>query len=191
MLNDAGIYVANVPKWWRLDGFDLPEHKYLRDELLPELLKLAGPSATKPKDVHLFGTYGRGKSSLAIALAYYWGLQGHSAAFKDCDEMMLEVRATWGAGRAKTSAQVYEELFEPKFLVIDDIGKSGGPEKVEVLSTVLNSRINRGKRTAVTSNHDINTPDGLKSFLAACDHRVYERLRGGEFLIAGANLRGK
>ena len=190
-MNDAGLYISNAPIWWRLDG--VQQHPHMM-QMLPALLAVASPEAwhKKPMNgVHLFGPFGRGKTSLGLALLYLWGKLGHSARFQDFDELMLRVRATWRKDAPATTEQVYAEMLVPKILMLDDIGKAGGPERVEALSTIINSRINRGRPTICTSNHDLNTKEGMAAFLVAVDVRVAERLRGCGFLIQGPNLRDK
>ena len=187
MMNDAGLYVANAPIWW--DASKMPDQPA---RLQAALLKLL-PPGTQHNGVLLFGEAGRGKSSAALGLAYAWGKAGHPTAFHDFGELMLRVKATWNRTAKETTEDIHKELMRPALVILDDVGKQTTPESLEFLSTLINARINRGRPTIPTTNHDLR-PDnkqGIEDFCRACDARIYERYQRFHVAVQGENLRIK
>jgi DNA replication protein DnaC len=190
--NDSGLYIANAPAWWHPHGNPAQVVK-VRDYLLT----LMSPEAFKARPANgllLYGHPGTGKTSAGLGVLYDWGRcfsssEGIAARFQDFGELMVRIRSSWRKDARQTVDEIHAEMFRPKILMLDDIGKRATPEDQETISTLVNGRINRGKPTIVTTNSDLTTPEGRAEFLAACDSRVLERYSRCDINVAGQNLR--
>ena len=185
--NDAGTYVAGVPTWWVAVHMPAQAKKSL--DYLQTLISPAAWEAHPLNGLLLYGPPGTGKTSVGCALLYQWGKAGHAARFQDFGELMVRIRSAWRKDAAQTTEQIYAEIMRPKILLLDDVGKRAAPEDQEALSVLVNGRVNRGKPTLLTTNCDLNTPQGRAEFVAAADSRVLERYRRCDVEISGDNLR--
>jgi len=187
MINDAGAYVAQIPAWWNPASIpkQVADH---RDRLLtfihPEQFKL------KPVNgLLLFGPPGTGKTSVGCAILYTWGKAGLTARFQDFGELMIRVRSSWRRDASMTTEQIMAEAMAPSIILLDDVAKRAAPEDQEIISILVNARINRGKATLVTTNSDLSTAAGVDQFTAGADSRVLERFNKLTTAIDGGNLR--
>lgn len=188
-INTTGIYVANVPAWWRPEA--MPEKVAKVSAALLAKLDPATYDQDPTTGLLLYGPPGTGKTSASIAVLLAWGKAGHRSTFQDFGELMISIRSSWRKDASRTTEQIMKDLLAPKLLVLDDIGKRTTPEDQETLSTLFNSRINLNRPTICTTNIDYGTDEGRALFDAACDSRVAERYRGREIEIKGTNLRAK
>jgi len=154
---------------------------------------LCGVAAFKARPLSgllLYGPPGTGKTSAGLGLLYSWGMTQRHARFQDFGELMIRIRSAWSPKLAgETVDKIVDELLRPDILQLDDINKRAAPEDQETLSTLINSRINRGKPTICTTNCDLSTEAGNKEFLATADSRVLERYNGCDIKLDGKNLR--
>lgn len=184
--NDAGVFIAKVPAWWH--PAKMPKQAQGLTAMLTTLLA----PGTRANGALLFGPAGHGKTSGALGLGYAWGKAGQRVAFYDFGELMLRTKATWRKNPDETTEAIHKELLDWGLLILDDVGKQTTNESLEFLSTLVNARINRGRPTICTTNHDLDTDKGVADFCAACDSRVFERYQ--KFHVAvkgGANLRAQ
>lgn len=153
---------------------------------------LCGVEAFQARPINgllLYGPPGTGKTSAGIGLLYLWGITRRHAQFQDFGELMIRIRSSWRKDARQTVDEIHQEMLRPAILQLDDINKRAAPEDQETLSTLINSRINRGKPTICTTNCDLSTPEGNKEFLATADSRVLERYSGCDVHLDGKNLR--
>lgn len=187
-INDASLYVERAPVWW--SRAKMPEQVIKTTAYLDTL---CGIQIFKDRPINgllLYGPPGTGKTSAGIGLLYIWGQAKRHARFQDFGELMIRIRSAWSPKLAgETVDTIMEEMLRPAILQLDDINKRAAPEDQETLSTLINSRINRGKPTICTTNCDLSTPAGNKEFLATADSRVLERFSGCDIHLNGKNLR--
>ena len=187
-INDASLYVEKAPVWWSMAK--MPQQVRDTTAYLDKLCGVAAFKADPKTGLMLYGPPGTGKTSAGIGLLYLWGRQKRHARFQDFGEMMIRVRSAWAPKLAgETVDRIMEEMLKPAILQLDDINKRAAPEDQEMLSTLINSRINQGKPTICTTNCDLGTDAGLKEFLATADSRVLERYSGCDLNVKGKNLR--
>lgn len=183
MINDAGAYITNAPRWWH--PHEVPQKITAGYGTL--FAKLNPARKENANGLLLYGPPGTGKTSAGLQMLYLFGRAGFSARFQDFEELMIKIRSSWRKDAADTGAKILEEMQTPRILMLDDIGKRATPEGQEALSVIFNSRVNLGRPTICTTNLDLRTQQG--EFDAACDSRVAERFRGCEVLMDGINLR--
>ena len=165
--------ISGCPTWW--DPHALPPQVVaVRNFLLTFMSPEAYEKAPVPGAL-LWGPASRGKTSAALALGWIWGA-GRHVAFRDFTELMIEIRSSWTSARGgRSTADILEELYKPRLLILDDLGKKGSPEDSEIASALINGRINRGIPTVCTTNHTLGTPAGQAAFNAVVDGRVLAR----------------
>lgn len=107
---------------------------------------------------------GVGKTLSTILIAKAAIRAGYKASVVKLGKQCLKVRENYSSRRhdpdAMTESKLIEELTEPHFLVIDDLGADHATEnKIEarVLAHVLEARNVHGRPTIISSNHDLNT----------------------------------
>ena len=131
------------------------------------------------KFVLLCGQAGTGKSSLAYATANELLSRGHSvcclSAF-DFNNALLKYHTS----RLSDRAAVMEPLTDSDFLVIDDLGSETVLRNVtlEYLYNIVESRLNRGKRTMITTNLS------LEELMARYGERTVSRMLNKRYALA-------
>lgn len=166
-------FISGCPKWWRIET--CPDQvkavgNYLLTLLGPEQYKKFPINGLLP-----FGPPGVGKTSASLVVLYQWGKASKHARFQDFQEFMVKIRSAWRKDADLTVEDLHADLYKPDILLLDDIGKRSTPEDLETISTIINGRINRGRPTISTTNHDLSTPEGMRGFCNACDSRVLAR----------------
>lgn len=190
--NDAGVYIADPPLWWNSKTNPQQVAK-----VVAYLETLLGVEAYKAKPINgllLYGPPGTGKTSAAVSLLYAWGKafparEHPTSRFQDFGELMVRIRSAWRRDAKQTVEEIHAQMFGPRILVLDDIGKRADAEDASTLSTLINGRINRGRPTIVTTNCDLTKESGIAEFKTACDSRVLERFSRCDVEVTGTNLR--
>jgi DNA replication protein DnaC len=113
------------------------------------------------------GSYGSGKTHLAVAIAQHRLAMGEPVVFMTIPDLLDHLRATY----APSSEMAYDELFDrlrnAPLLVLDDLGtESPTPWAQEKLFQLINHRYQHRLPTTITTNAD----------LARLDPRIRSRL---------------
>jgi len=139
---------ARFPFLKTIDDFDFSLQSSLRVQLLgtylsPELV-------SEGKNLILLGKSGRGKTHLAVAIAYRAIQNGFNAFFVTAAALIEELSAASSAGRLRDALASY---LQPHLLVVDELGYlSYGPEAANVLFHVVNERHIRRRPMVFTTN---------------------------------------
>jgi DNA replication protein DnaC len=125
-----------------------------------ELQKAKGlvrTAAENSQSIILMGNPGRGKTHLAAAYLNHWmGEQGKAGCFVSLVDLMSSLRRTIRATDGPDWDTLLDRYIQADLLVLDDLGQEKASEKViEVVFTLLNSRINHRRTTVVTTNYSL------------------------------------
>lgn len=121
--------------------------------------------------VLFFGGTGLGKTHLSVAVAKRIIEGGHWCVYTTAGTLFSELRDTRFEGKEDVN-----KYYDCELLVIDDLGTElNGRDIVPFLYNLLNSRINTGKSTLISTNLS------QKKLLELYDERIVSRLFG-EFL---------
>ena len=139
---------ARFPFLKTIDDFDFSLQSSLRLQLLgtylsPELV-------SEGKNLILLGKSGRGKTHLAVAIAYRAIQNGFNASFVTAAALIEELSRASGEGRLREALASY---LQPHILVVDELGYlSYGPDAANVLFHVVNERHLRRRPMLFTTN---------------------------------------
>lgn len=106
------------------------------------------------------GSYGSGKTHLAVAIAHHRLTMSEPVVFMTVPDLLDHLRATY----APSSEVAYDELFDrlrnTPLLVLDDLGtESPTPWAQEKLFQLINHRYQHRLPTVITTNTDLATID--------------------------------
>ena len=139
---------ARFPFLKTIDDFDFSLQSSLRVQLLGSYLtpELGGEG----RNLILLGKSGRGKTHLAVAIAYRAIQNGFNAAFVTAAALIEELSRASSEGRLRESLATY---LQPHVLVVDEVGYlSYGPDAANVLFHVVNERHLRHRPILFTTN---------------------------------------
>ena len=127
---------ARFPWVKTIDEFDFSLQGNLR---LPLLGSYLGPElVSEGRNLVLFGKTGRGKTHLAISIAYKAIQGGFSARFTTAAELIDDLSGASRAGKLRESLAAYTS---PSVLIIDEVGYlTYGNDAANVLFHVVNDR---------------------------------------------------
>jgi len=119
--------------------------------------------------LRITGAPGTGKTHLAAALVRHLTAQNQAAMFRTCSRIYRELRQCFADGSSERVQM--EELFNARFLVLDDLG-AGGLSDFERRTTleILDERLSACRPTVVTTNW------ALSEIAARMDDRIGSRL---------------
>ncbi len=139
---------AGFPFLRTVDEFDFSLQSNLRKALLGSYL---GPElVTESRNLILFGKTGRGKTHLAIAIAYKSIQNGFSARFVTAAELIGDLAAAARDGEFREHLATYTQ---PQVLVVDEVGYLAYADSAaNVLFHVVNDRHLAGKPMVFTTN---------------------------------------
>ena len=132
--------------------------------------------------VGIQGRTGRGKTHLAVAIAYKAIQNGFTASFTTAAALIDDLS---GASRGGTFREALSRYLQPHVLVIDEVGYlSYGPDAANVLFHVVNDRHLRGKPMLFTTNKPPLTQWGEALHDADLAEAIVDRtLERGRLLI--------
>lgn len=104
--------------------------------------------------LYLYGSPGRGKTSLAAAALKHFDSLGQSCAFAVASDLLGRLRHSYGDdGQGPSETDLLESLARVDVLVLDDVGTGKCSEWVaEKLFQIIGHRYDEHRRTVVTSN---------------------------------------
>jgi DNA replication protein DnaC len=169
-------HAAKFPFLKTIDEFDFTFQSTLRLTTMGSFL--SPDFVTEGRSLILYGKPGRGKTHLAIALAYRAIQQGFDAAFVTAAALIDALSAASREGRLR---RALGDFVRPHVLVVDEVGYLAyGDDAANVLFHVVNERHIRKRAMIFTTNKD---PDSWGEVLhdddlaAAIVDRILERGR--------------
>jgi DNA replication protein DnaC len=139
---------AHFPFLKTIDDFDFSLQSSLRLQLLGNYLcpEMVGEG----RSIILLGKSGRGKTHLAVAIAYRAIQNGFNASFVTAAALIEQLSRASTEGRMRDALGAF---LQPHVLVIDEVGYlSYGPDAANVLFHVVNERHLRHRPILFTTN---------------------------------------
>jgi len=179
---------ASFPFLKTIDDFDFTYQSTVRLSLLGSAL--ASDFVTEGRCLILTGKPGRGKTHLAVAIAYRAIQNGFDALFVTAAELIDDLSAAFREGRLAAALATYTH---PALLVVDEVGYlTYGTDAANMLFHVVNDRHRRKRSMIFTTNKALNTW-GLvlhdEDLAQAIIDRVLER--GRLLTLDGPSMRTK
>ncbi|MBM4119085.1 AAA family ATPase [bacterium] len=168
---------AHFPFLKTVEDFDFSLQSSLRRQLLGSYL---GPElVSEGRNAILFGKSGRGKTHLAVAIAYRAIHNGFTALFRTATSLIEELSVATAKGKLREALTAY---LQPHVLVVDEVGYlTYGPDAANVLFHVVNERHQRRRPIIFTTNKSPLTTWGQvlhdQDLAEAIVDRVLERGR--------------
>lgn len=142
------VRAAGFPFLRTVEEFDFSYQSTLRLTSVGSLL--APDFVTEGGSVILEGKPGRGKTHLAVAIAYRALQNGFDALFTTCADLIDELSAASRDGRLREAVARY---VRPHLLVVDEVGYlTYGDDAANVLFHVVNERHTRRRAMVFTTN---------------------------------------
>lgn len=139
---------AHFPFLKTIDDFDFSLQSSLRLHLLGSYL--SPEFVSEGRNLILMGKSGRGKTHLAVAIAYRAIQNGFNASFVTAATLIEQLSHASGQGQMR---EVLAGYLQPHVLVIDEVGYlSYGPDAANVLFHLVNERHLRRRPMLFTTN---------------------------------------
>src|SRR5437667_6609202 len=144
---------ARFPFLKTIDDFNFMFQSTVRLSLLGSAL--APDFVTEGRCMIFGGKPGRGKTHLAVAIAYRAIQNGFDARFVTAAELIDELSAAFRSGRLAEALATY---VHPNVLVVDEVGYlTYGTDAANMLFHVVNDRHRRKRSMIFTTNKALNT----------------------------------
>lgn len=179
---------AGFPFLKTIDDFNFTYQSTLRLALLGSAL--SPDFVTEGRALILLGKPGRGKTHLAIAIAYRAIQNGFTARFVTAAELIDDLSAAFRAGQLANSLLAYTQ---PDVLVVDEVGYlTYGTDAANMLFHVVNDRHRRRRAMLFTTNKPL-TSWGTVLHDDDLAHAIVDRVleRGRLLTLDGPSLRTK
>jgi DNA replication protein DnaC len=177
---------AYFPFLKTIDEFDFTYQSTLRLTALGSFL--SPDFVTEGKSLILSGKTGRGKTHLAIAIAYRAIQNGFEARFTSAAELIDELSMAARAGRLR---QAVAEYVKPNVLVCDEVGYlTYGTDAANVLFHVVNERHLKKRSMIFTTNKALGAWGRVlhdEDLAQAIIDRILER--GRHLVLDGPSMR--
>jgi DNA replication protein DnaC len=177
---------AGFPFLKTIDDFDFTYQSTVRLALLGSAL--SPDFVTDGRALILLGKPGRGKTHLAIAIAYRAIQNGFDARFVTAAELIDDLSAAFRAGRLAEALTAYTH---PHVLVVDEVGYlTYGTDAANMLFQVVNDRHRRQRAMIFTTNKPL-TAWGRVLHDEDLAHAIVDRVleRGRLLTLDGPSLR--
>jgi DNA replication protein DnaC len=177
---------AQFPFLKTIDEFDFTFQSTLRLALLGSAL--APDFITEGRCLILYGKPGRGKTHLAVAIAYRAIQNGFDALFVTAAELIDELS---GAFRQGQLAQTLARYTHPALLVVDEVGYlTYGTDAANMLFHVVNERHKR-KRSMIFTTNKLTSAWGEVLHDPDLAHAIVDRIleRGRLLQLDGPSMR--
>ncbi|MCQ2413797.1 MAG: ATP-binding protein [Clostridia bacterium] len=140
------------------------------------------------RNLLFIGTTGTGKTHLSTAIAKTVMEAGYGVIYDSVSNIITAFETDkFHSGYGREVESRSREYFDTDLLIIDDLGSEfSGAFSVSVIYQLLNTRLNQGKCTVISTNL---TPNALKDVY---DGRILSRLLGPDFdplLFSGKDYR--
>jgi DNA replication protein DnaC len=143
---------ASFPFFKTIDDFNFTYQSTVRLSLLGSAL--AADFITEGRSLIFFGKPGRGKTHLAVALAYRAIQNGFDAHFTTAAELIDDLSSAFRQGRLAEALTTYTH---PDLLVVDEVGYlTYGTDAANMLFHVVNDRHRRRRSMIFTTNKPTN-----------------------------------
>ena len=143
---------AGFPFFKTIDDFDFTYQSTVRLALLGSAL--SPDFVTEGRALVLVGKPGRGKTHLAVAIAYRAIQNGFTARFVTAAELIDDLSAAFRAGRLAEALTAYTH---PDVLVVDEVGYlTYGTDAANMLFHVVNDRHRRRRAMLFTTNKPLS-----------------------------------
>lgn len=179
---------AHFPFLKTIDDFDFTYQSTVRLNVVGSAL--SPDFVTEGRSLILTGKPGRGKTHLAVAVAYRAIQNGFDAVFTTAAAMIDELSGAFRAGRLTEALQTYTH---PAVLVVDEVGYlTYGTDAANMLFHVVNDRHRRRRAMVFTTNKPVTSWGKVlhdDDLAQAIIDRVLER--GRLLTLDGPSLRTK
>ena len=178
---------AHFPFLKTIDDFDFTLQKSLKRRLITSYL--TPDAVTEGRNLILLGRTGRGKTHLAIAIAYRAIQNGFSALFTTAAALIEELSVASRSGKLREALVAY---LQPSVLAIDEVGYlTYGDDAANVLFHVVNDRHLRRRPILFTTNKSPFTQWGEVLHDADLAETIVDRTleRGQLLLLDGPSYR--
>ena len=186
--------LGRVSRWARfpflktIDDFDFTYQSVVRLALLGSAL--SPDFVTEGRSLILSGKPGRGKTHLAIAIAYRAIQNGFDAVFVTAAELIDNLSAAFRAGRLAETLAAYTH---PAVLIVDEVGYlTYGTDAANMLFHVVNDR-HRHRRSMIFTTNKALSAWGRVLHDEDLAHAIIDRVleRGRLLTLDGPSMRTK